>query len=362
MGEPIKTELVNFSMLERGASAEQRAELTRHVVSLFRLTSKTCSKEQMDTYDAVLLRLADFADDPSRRYMAEELAELRRAPETIVLRLANDIIDVAMPLLERSTLLRDPDLVEIARHKDQEHMLAIAGRDVLSEMITDVLVDRGDPSVKRRVAGNQGATFSEQGMATLVDAAAQDERLQMELGRRNDLQEEAIVKLISVATQQVRQELLDQGETGTADKIPEAARLAAQQMSNEYWLSRYDFETAHETVMGMASRDQVTEQVLRRFAEEDRFPEAVAAFAYLGGISLEAAKHWMVRTETDPFIIVARACGLSPMTVQALIKVGPWRHRLSAEERMTTFNRFQALTMEKARHALGLWTDQRIAS
>ncbi len=362
MGDPIKTELVNFSMLERGASAEQRAELTRHVVSLFALTSRNCSKEQMDTYDAVLLRLADLADDPSRLYMAQELSALRRAPEAIVLRLANDIIDVAMPLLEKSTLLRDSDLVEIARHREQGHMLAIAGRDVLSETITDVLVDRGDGSVKRRVAGNQGAAFSEEGMATLVDAAAQDERLQMELGRRNDLTEEAIVKLISVATQTVRQQLLDQGRTGSVDKIPEAARLAAQQMSNEYWLSRYDFETAHETVMGMASRDQISEQMLRRFAEEDRFPEAVATFAYLGGISLEAAKHWMVRTDTDPFIIVGRASGLSAMTVQALLKVGPWRHRLSAEERMTTFNRFQALTLEKALRALEVWTDQRMAS
>lgn len=361
MGEPIKTELVNFSMLERGASPEQRAELTRNVVSLFALTSKTCTKEQMDAYDSVLLRLADFVDCASRAYIAEELAELRRAPEAIVLRLANDIIDVARPMLEKSTILRDANLVEIAKKNGQGHLLAIAGRDVLSEIVTDVLVERGDNTVMRRVASNQGAAFSERGMAGLVEAAAEDEDLQLELGQRGDLHEDYIVKLIGMASEEVRKQLVEKGEAGTASRIPHAARLAAQRMSNDYWLTRYDFETAHESVMGMASRHQVTEQALRRFADEDRFPEAVVAFAYLGGINLEAAKHWMVRVDTDPFIIVARSCGLSTMTVQALIKIGPWRHRLSQEMRMATFNRFQSLGKDKAHQLLSMWTDQRMA-
>lgn len=362
MAEPIKTELVNFSMLERGASPEQRAELTRHVISLFSLTSDTCSKEQMDIYDSVLLRLADFADCASRTLIAEKLAELRRAPEAIVLRLANDIIDVARPLLEKSTVLRDVDLADIARANEQEHLFAIAGRDVLSEIVTDVLVERGDKTVKCRVASNHGAAFSDRGMSALLEAAAQDEELQAQLGRRGDLHEDYIVKLIEVASEEVRKQLVEQGESGTASRVPQAARLAAQRVSNEYWLSRYDFETAHETVLVLATRNRIGEATLRRFADEDRFPEAVVTFAQLGGIGLEAAKHWMVRVDTDPFVIVAKACGLSAMTVQALLKIGPWRHRLSPEMRVATFNRFQSLSRDKALQLLGMWTDQRIAS
>ncbi len=362
MGEPIKTELVNFSILERGASAEQRTELTRNVVSLFSLTSKTCTKEQMDVYDSVLIRLVDFVDCAERTYIAEELSQLRRAPEAIVLKLASDIIEVARPMLEKSTVLRDTNLIEIASKNGQEHLFAIAGREVLSEIVTDVLVERGDKSVMRRVASNQGAAFSENGMAGLVEAAAQDEELQLELSQRGDLHEDFIVKLISVASEEVRKQLVERGEDGTARRIPQAARLAAQRMSNEYWLSRYDFETAHESVMALASRGQITEQALRRFADEDRFPEAVVAFAYLGGISVEAAKHWMVRADTDPFVIVARACDLSYMTVQALIKIGPWRHRLSQEMRMATFNKFQSLGKDKAHQLLELWSNERMAS
>lgn len=362
MSESINTELVNFSMLEQGATAEQRDELTRNVVNLYALTSATCSKEQMEIYDAVLLRLAGIVTDVGRSHMAEALSKLRRAPEAIVLKLANDIIDVAQPLLEKSTVLRDSDLVDIARSKGQDHLYAIAGRDVLSELVTDVLVECGESAVKRRVAANQGAVLSERSVNTLINSAEGDQELQLNLGLRGDLHDDYIVRLIAVASEKVRQRLVEQGEAGTASRIPQAARLAAQRMSNEYWLARYDFETAQETVLGRFGRNGVTEQMLRRFAEEDRFPEAVVAFACVAGIGLAEAKHWMVRVDTTPFIVVARACGLSPMTVQALLKIGAWRHRLSADMRMETFNKYQGLSRDKAQRMLGMWRDERLAS
>ena len=362
MSESIQTELVNFSMLEEAATQEQREELTRNVVNLYSLTSANCSKEQIDIYDAVLMRLADLVSDDGRSHMAETLAKLRRAPETVVLKLANDIIEVARPLLETSTVLRDVDLIDIANRQSQEHLEAIAGRDVLSEMVTDVLVEYGDAPVKRRVAGNQGAAFSDQSVNKLLNAAEDDEELQLNLGLRGDMHDDYIVRLIAIASEKVRQRLVEQGEGGAASRIPQAARLAAQRMSNEYWLARYDFETAQETVLSQFGRNGLSEQLLRRFAEEDRFPEAVVTFACLAGIGLSEAMHWMVRVDTQPFVVMARASGLMPMTVQALLKIGPWRHRLSADMRMETFNRFHSLNRDKARRMVAMWRDQRMAS
>lgn len=362
MNESIHTELVNFSMLEQAATQEQREELTRNVVNLYSLTSATCSKEQMDIYDAVLMRLADIVGDDGRSHMAESLSRLRRAPEAVVLKLAHDIIEVARPLLEKSTVLRDTDLLEIAKTHGQDHLHAIAGREVLSEVVTDVLVERGKTEVRRRLASNQGAALSERAVNALLGAAEDDQELQLNLGLRGDLHDDYIVRLIAIASEKVRQRLVEQGEAGAASRIPQAARLAAQRMSNEYWLARYDFETAQEAVLGQFGRNGLSEQLLRRFAEEDRFPEAVVTFACLAGIGLNEAKHWMVRVDTQPFVVMARACGLSPMTVQALMKIGPWRHRLSTDMRMETFNRFQALNRDKARRMVAMWRDERMAS
>ena len=69
--------------------------------------------------------------------------------------------------------LTENDLVEIAKSKSQEHLLAISGRASITEAVTDVLVERGNRQVAHRLAKNAGAHFSELGFASIVKGADQ---------------------------------------------------------------------------------------------------------------------------------------------------------------------------------------------
>ena len=83
------------------------------------------------------------------------------SPPKLIRSLAfDDEIAVAGPVLVHSQQLSDADLVENAANKSQKHLLAIAQRLKLSEVVTDVLVERGDRQVVRKVARNNGACFS----------------------------------------------------------------------------------------------------------------------------------------------------------------------------------------------------------
>ncbi|ADZ69732.1 DUF2336 domain-containing protein [Polymorphum gilvum] len=357
MSEAFHTELVNFQGLSADSSADRRAELARHVAVLFSLTSDKCSDEQVDIYDSVLLRLVDMVEVEVRRFVAERLSELRRGPERTIRQLAGDQIDVAESLLRKSTVLRDCDLVDIAGSNGNGHRLAIAEREVLSEEVTDVLVRRGDIRVKRRVAANQGAVFSTDGMAGLLDAATDDPALQTALSERNDLAETEIERLVTIATGAVRERLLSSGENKEAERLPQAARIAVQRMSNEYWLSRYDFETARGRVMALVREGRLNETSLRWFAADDRFAEAVVAFACLTKVGLHEASHWMVRLDVEPFLIVAKAHGFSSLTVSTLLKVGPWRHRLSVQARAQAVAMYEGMRQDEAIQKLSHWDD-----
>jgi hypothetical protein len=357
MAEAYKTELVNFQDLSGETSADRRAELARHVAVLFSLTSEKCTDEQVDIYDSVLLRLVDMVETEVRRFVAERLSELRRGPERTIRQLAGDQIDIADHLLRRSPVLRDCDLVDIADVQSNAHRLAIAQRDVLSEQVTDVLVNRGDIRVKRRVAANHGAVFSVDGMATLMEAASLDQTLQLALSDRSDLAEDQIQHLISIATEAVRLKLTGTAAAEETDQLPQAATIAAQRMSNDYWLSRYDFETARGRVMTIAREGRLTEATLRWFAADDRFAEAVVAFACLTRIGLHEASHWMVRLDVEPFLTVAKAAGFTPLTVATLLKVGPWRHRLSVQARALALAHYDTMRPDEARQKLAHWDD-----
>jgi len=355
MSEALKTELVNFSELHGENAEARRAELARHVATLFALTSDRCSDEQVDIYDSVLIRLVDMVETEVRRYVAEQMSGLRRGPEETIRKLAADEIEVAEPILKKSTVLRDADLVQLAETKGNGHLFAIAQRDVLSAEVTDILVERGDLRVKRKVVSNAGANLSDQSFTSLVSDAASDATLQLFLSDRPDMADKHIKALVAVASEEVRRKLLARGKKADAERVDEAANVAAQKMSNQYWLSRYDFETARNRVLVLARRGMVTEAALRRFASEDRFAEAVAAFAWMARCGLEEVSHWMVRSDPEPFLILAKATGLSSITVGALLSIGPWRHRLSPEARARAMQSFERLSVSEAKRKMAHW-------
>jgi len=355
MNAPIHSELVNFDKIENESSHERRGELFCQVANLLRLASENCSDEQLDIYDSVLVRLADMVEAEARAIVADRLADLRRAPESLMRRLSTDEIRVARPVLVRSTVLTNNDLIRIAESLGQGHLSAIAERELLSEELTDVIVSRGDVSTRRVVAGNPGANFSERGFDTLVQASRFDESLQEIVGDREDLPDEVIESLVAFASEQVRRKLVNQGKLADADRVESATRLAADRMSNEYWLSRYDFETAWMRALPLARQDRLDETILRGLAASDRFADTVAVFALLSDTSLEDAKHWLVRPDTDPFIIVARAMDFSIETVNEILRSGPWRYRLKEKDRQASLRRFESLSKLIARDMLERW-------
>ncbi len=361
MSSDLASHIVDFKSLALEKNIERRSELARHVALLFARTWERCSDEQIDIYDSVMLRLSEMVEQHALSYMAEQLSEVRRAPEQTVRKLAFDTIEIAEPLLRCSNVLRERDLVNIAQSKSDDHRLAIAKRDVISESISEILVDLGSAEVKQTVAANDGAVLGQRSVSSLMSAAKGDEVLQLALGQRADLADAHIEALISFASEQVRKHLIKEGASEVAGKLPKAARIAASKLSNEFWLGRYDFETGRGRVTELAREGKLDEDALRGYAEEDRFAEAVAAFAMLAGIGHSEAQHWTVRNDTDPFLVVCRASGFSMMTVQALLKIGPWRYRLSNTQRQEALKAYQGLNQQEAYRRFVTWKEHWMA-
>lgn len=342
------TQMIDAKVLASEPSAERRSELMSNIATLFAIASESCTHEQIDIYDSVLSRLAEMVESEARCFAARKIAPLRRAPHGIVLKLAADEIMVARPILTQSPVLTDADLVGIADRAGTAHLDAIAERRVLSERVTDVLVDRGDEGIRHKLADNHGALFSEESFERLAKDALHNPLTAAALGARADTPDVVIERLVAEATDEVRRLLAGRGEA----QLQAAGRVAAERMSNGYWLDQFDFETAYARLVALGGRSVASEHLLTQCALENRFPDTVAAFAMLAGISLEEAKHWMVRLDVEPFLVVARARGLRHATVQVLLRTGPWKHRLTPQMRIEALNRYQTIDADWARETL----------
>ncbi|MEM1289301.1 MAG: DUF2336 domain-containing protein [Pseudomonadota bacterium] len=356
------SELVDFERVERTHGQKERNELMSQVAQLYSMTNERIDPEMVAVYDTVLLRLADMVEEEALAFVAERLAPLTNAPRTMMRRLAKEPINVARPVLQQSPVLSDEDLVEIAGESSNEHLEAIAGRETVPQIVSAVLVDRGDRPVKMRLTRNRGADLSTRSYNQLVEESESDEDLQFSLAEREDLPPNVVKALIEVGTETVRNKLLARGAAEAAHRVNEAATLAAERLSNEQWLSRYNFDAAYRNVSVQVKTQPLTEPMLASAASSSKFAEAVVMFALMAGVPLEDVKHWSVRTDPKPFLVVAKAIDLSSATVGKFLQIGPWLRRLDRDVREKALTDYAKIDSDVAGKILQQWRDTKHAA
>lgn len=132
----------------QNGSDEKRLNTLRRITDLFLTSSRRLSEKQIEVFDAVIGQLIMRVEDRALIELSERLATIENGPIEVIRRLANDDkIAVAGPVLSQSARLATSDLVDIANSKSQDHLLAISSRSYLEEVLTSVLVKRGNTAV-----------------------------------------------------------------------------------------------------------------------------------------------------------------------------------------------------------------------
>jgi uncharacterized protein (DUF2336 family) len=173
------------------ASRSKHLTILRSVTDLFFNGAQNFSKDHIAVFDDVIDRLVDKTERPVLIELSTRLAPMRNAPVKVVGHLArNDDFAVAAPVLAKSEVLTDEVLVEIAKTKGQYYLSAIAGRTRVSQNLADVLVERGNSDIARKVAANLGASLSELGYVKLIKRAQADKELAALITARGDMPDE----------------------------------------------------------------------------------------------------------------------------------------------------------------------------
>jgi len=160
-----------FEQLKEIANGEKRpenAELVTALGSACFTPDTTLGQPETALLGEILHRLVRDVEMPVRRALAEQLSERDDAPHDLICLLADDVIDVAYPLLQMSPMLSDEDLVTVVTRHARQHALAISRRETLSEEVSAALVQTGDSNVVVSLLQNDGANISGKTMEGLV--------------------------------------------------------------------------------------------------------------------------------------------------------------------------------------------------
>jgi uncharacterized protein (DUF2336 family) len=345
-------------------SAEKCLETIRRVTDLFLASAGSFNAEQVELFDDVLQRLMStielrvIADLGARIVLAEisqQLASIAQAPPGVVRRLArNDEITIAGPVLTESARLGPHDLVELAETKGELHLLAIAGRWWLKEIVTDALLARRYPSVSRRIAHNPGARLSNGGFALLVAQAASDPELTVEAGIRTDLPSPLRLQLLRNATEAVRTRLLSRAPPHLCDEIRAAIAAVSADVGREMAKVR-DFTAARALVTQLNRNGEINEAALFGFATARKYEETVATLALLSQSTIEVIRPLMQSPRDDGLLVACKVARLGWETVGAILACRFSTGSLGPQELARAKVRFAGVTADNAHQLFKTW-------
>ena len=185
--QPLLIEL--DTVLTRAPPAWRNTTL-RRLTDLFLIDAASYSDDQVAVFDDVISRLIEKSDRRTLIELSTRLARIQNAPCRVVGTLARhaDIL-IAGPLLEKSNVLTDADLVEIAdkERRDPNLLMMIAARPQLNEAVTDVLIRRGNAALARKIIDRTDAPISESSFARMVTSVENDKELAAAIAKREDL-------------------------------------------------------------------------------------------------------------------------------------------------------------------------------
>jgi uncharacterized protein (DUF2336 family) len=330
----------------------RRAEVLRRVTDLFVHGSGKFSEEQIELFDEVMSKLVENIELAARAALGDRLALFPDAPGRVIRALAfDDAIEVAAPVLAHSARLDDATLAENARTKSQGHLLAISGRSVLSEPVTDILVNRGNHRVVASTVDNCGAKFSASGMSTLVKRAQDNSDLALRVWSRPDISRRDLVRLFAQASEIVRVKL-EAADPGQAALIRSAVAEASEEVQAKARTGSGDHAQALDHVRLLHSRGQLDEARLHGFAREGNFDKTVVALSLMSALPVGLIERALVQSEGEQLLVLGKAIDLSWETVKAMLALQAGGRELAKDRLDRCFASFFRLQPKTARAAL----------
>lgn len=144
---------------------------------------------------SIFMSLVVEAERTIRHRLSQKLASAAWAPNALINVLALDDIEIARPIIARSPVLRELDLVRLLVEATIEHQIEVARRPHLTQTVVAAILEQAEPAVMAALAGNYTAELSAADMDELVEASRQVAAMRMPLSQHPKLTEQLAKRL-----------------------------------------------------------------------------------------------------------------------------------------------------------------------
>lgn len=306
---PGVVDVDHLLQLARSKSTAARNELAAAINDLFLGKHEVLSEAEREIMTDILRHLIHDVEMTVRSDLAERLARNPNAPRDLIKALANDQIEVAHPILTRSQVLHNPDLIEIIHHRTLGHQLAIAMREHVPEEVADALVGTGKGDVIAALLENPSAKISRTTMEYLVEESKRIDRFHNPLLARPDLGPDLAKKMYWWVSAALRQHIVQNFDVDPTDidNTIESTVTDALRRAEVYDPTKTKpFELADR----LAEIRAITPRLLIEALRQGEINLFEALFVRLTGIRLTLARRILFEPGGEGLALTSKAVGI----------------------------------------------------
>lgn len=300
-----------FSMSQLAKLAQSNNPQKRD--QLFLALGSLCAFKPMENpaegsaFGEIMFLLNKNAAETIRQQTSNLLCSKQWAPRRLILEWANDVIPVASPVLLKSPILTEEDLIEIAQNTGIPHRITIASRSQINEQVTGALIVFNEPDVLIAMTNNQSAQMNMESFASCVRISRRHGKIRLNLANRNDLPRSLIPSLFAYSGEEerkiiakkfsvdvdnfssvVRQAVMKKAAPNTSDHSPKTKELDAARL-----------------VSKLARAEKLTPATVVKAATEEKIYVFEHALSQLAGVP---AEQFRLAISRSPSMALALAC------------------------------------------------------
>ncbi len=289
-------------------SVEGRESLAQRIGELFTAREECLTEQETAILADILGKLVSDIEMSVRKSLAERLADSPLAPHDLVVTLANDQIEVARPILIKSEVLRDRELIAIIRHRGHQHQLAIAMRTSIDEIVSDALVETGETDVIKLLLENHNAKISEATLSYLTDQSQRVDSFHEPLVNREDLTSQLAARMYWWVSAALREQILKSFDIQPSLLDDKLEQTVLSMMDEDKKAEDKD-TSAVALAKELVEHREVTPEFLISVLRRGEIPLFEALFGEVSGFKPPGLQHVLYHQGGEGLAILCRSLG-----------------------------------------------------
>jgi len=316
--------------LARSSAPQDRERLLIAIAELCRNDADCARPEIQGLLRDLFLDLVSSAEQAIRLRLSKTLADVAWAPHDLITLLARDEIEIARPVVAKSPVLTDADLIRLLLEASVEHRIEVARRPALGADVAAAIVDQAEPDVVTALANNTTAHLRDQDLSRLIDLAERVASLRAPMARHPGLNAELAALLYGWVGEALRHAIIARFPLDTLD-LQRAVTDSVHDVRSDLGLAGADAAEKDRSpdraamerrvVAKLEAAGQLRPGVLVRALNEGKLGLFMTALAALAGVSTEDVRAAIDAEQPDTLLVICTLSGIDKGAFPSLLNM-----------------------------------------